>query len=419
MHVLYLHQNFPAQFGPAAAHLVGRGGDRVTFVSNTAAGRIAGVERIAYQPGGGATARTHYCSRTFENAVWHGLAAYEALRARPDVRPDLVVAHSGFLSTLPLRELYDCPIINYFEYFYHAHGSDLDFRPDVPVEPIDRVRARFRNATLLLDLHNCDLGYSPTHWQRDRLPALFHPKLRVIFDGIDTQLWRPPPRRPVRPRQAGKLTVPEDVKLVTYVSRGLESMRGFDVFMRLAKVLCDRRPDVRFLVVGQDRVCYGGDAKRTGGQSFKEWVLAQDTYDLSRFTFTGLLPPGELAQVFAVSDLHIYLTVPFVLSWSLLNALACGALVLASGTAPVREVVEDGRNGLLADFFDVDGLADRACRALDAPAEFEPLRRAAVETVRERYSLEVCLPQQLRLYEEALGRRHEPPGVASPPAATG
>src|SRR5262249_28258598 len=154
----------------------------------------------------------------------------------PDVRPDLVVAHSGFLSALPLRELYGCPIVNYFEYFYHAHGSDLDFRPDVPVEAIDRVRARFRNATLLLDLHNCDLGYSPTHWQRDRLPALFHPKLRVIFDGIDTQLWRPPPQRAVRFRQAGRFAVPEGVKLVTYVSRGLESMRGFDVFMRLAKV---------------------------------------------------------------------------------------------------------------------------------------------------------------------------------------
>ena len=404
MHLLFLHQNFPAQFGPVAAHLAGRG-DRVTFASHTGSGAIPGVERMAYQLRGGATARTHYAARTFENAVWHSHAAYDALRARPDVVPDLVVAHSGFLSTLPLRELYRCPIINYFEYFYHVLDSDMDFRPEFPVAEADRLRARFRNATLLLDLDHCDLGYAPTYWQRDRLPALYRPKVRVVFDGIDTQLWRPPPARPVTPRRVGPITVPDGVKLVTYAARGLESMRGFDVFMRLAKRLCERRADVRFLVVGQDRVCYGGDDKHTGGKSFKEWVLARDDYDLSRFTFTGLLPPAELAQVFAISDLHVYLTVPFVLSWSLLDALACGALVLASGTAPVREVIEHGRNGLLADFFDLDTMADLACRSLDAPAEHEPLRRAAVETVRERYSLEVCLPQMLRMYDEALGTR--------------
>ena len=173
----------------------------------------------------------------------------------------------------------------------------------------------------------------------------------------------------------------------------------------MAKRLCERRRDVLFIVVGEDRVCYGGDEEFTGKKSFKEWVLARDDYDLSRFTFTGLLPPAELAQVFAISDLHVYLTVPFVLSWSLLDALACGALVLASGTAPVREVIEHGRNGLLADFFDLDTMDDLAFRALDAPVEHEPLRRAAVETVRERYSLEVCLPQMLRMYDEALGAR--------------
>jgi glycosyltransferase involved in cell wall biosynthesis len=404
MHVLFLHQNFPAQFGPVAAHLVRRPGDHVTFVTQTTAGRIAGVEHILYKPAGGATERTHFAARTFENVVWHSHGVYDALKARPDIRPDLVVAHAGFLSALVVRELYDCPVVNYFEYFYRARDSDMDFRPEFPSTAAERLRVRFRNAALLLDLNNCDLGYSPTRYQRDLLPAEYRPKVRVNFDGIDTELWKPPPARPVRPRRVGRLTVPDDVKLVTYVSRGLESMRGFDIFMRVAKTLCDRRPDVRFLVVGQDRVCYGGDAKRTGGKSYKEWVLAQDAYDLSRIMFLDPVPPSELANVFAISDLHIYLTVPFVLSWSLLDALACGALVLASDTAPVREVVEHGRNGLLGGFFDVTGLADAAERALDNPAEYEPLRRAAVETVRERYSLAVCLPPMLRLYDEAAGR---------------
>src|SRR5262249_1558467 len=157
---------------------------------------------------------------------------------------------------------------------------------------------------LLLDLENCDCGYSPTQWQRDRLPRLFHPKVRVIFDGIDTRIWHP---RPGFPRSVGDWAVPPGTKVVTYVARGMESLRGFDVFMRMAKRLADRRRDVAFVVVGQDRICYGGDQEVIGKQTFKEWVLAQDDYDLSRFHFTGLIPTAALAELFCVTDLHVYL----------------------------------------------------------------------------------------------------------------
>jgi glycosyltransferase involved in cell wall biosynthesis len=185
----------------------------------------------------------------------------------------------------------------------------------------------------------------------------------------------------------------------------MESMRGFDVFMKMAKRLGDRRRDVLFVVVGEDRVCYGGDLDFTGTKTFKEWVLARDDYDLSRFIFTGLLPTPTLAQLFSLSDLHIYLTVPFVLSWSLMDALACGTTVLASNTPPVREMIEDGKNGLLADFFDVEGMAAIGDRILDAPREYKPLGQAGVDLIRERYSLEVCLPRMLALYEDAVCAR--------------
>ncbi len=401
MHVLFIHQNFPAQFGHVAAYLARNHGFRCTFVSQKPPDHGGDIARIQYHVKGGATERTHYCSRTFENAVWHSQAVYEALCSRPDVKPDLVVAHSGFLSSVFLRELYDCPFVNYFEYFYHTTGSDMDFRPDFRAPEAARLRARARNATLLLDLENCDAGYSPTCWQRERLPPLFRDKVRVIFDGIDTDLWKP---LPGAARAVGARPVPPEMKLVTYVARGLESMRGFDIFMKAAKKLCDRRRDVLFVVVGEDRVCYGGDLEFTGGKSFKEWVLAQDAYDLSRFVFTGLMPTPQLAQLLAVTDLHVYLTVPFVLSWSLMDALACGATVLASDTPPVREMIEPGKNGLLFDFFDVDGLADAAIRVLDAPQEHRPLGQAGVALVRERYSLDVCLPQMLALYHEVGSR---------------
>jgi glycosyltransferase involved in cell wall biosynthesis len=399
MHVLFIHQNYPAQFGHVANYLAQRHGFRCTFLSQQAPGSGGGVERVQYHVKGGARAENHYCSRTFENAMWHSHAAYEALEARPDIKPDLVVAHSGFLSTVFLRELYDCAIVNYFEYFYRTRGADMDFRPDFPYPAMNRLRARARNAGLLLDLENCDIGYSPTRWQRSLFPVLFQSKIRTIFDGLDTALWRP---LTGVPRRVGDRVIPDDVRIVTYVSRGMESIRGFDIFMQAAKLLCQRRRDVLFFVVGEDRICYGGDEEFTGQKSFKEWVLARDSYDLSRFVFTGLLPIGTLAQLFALSDLHIYLTVPFVLSWSLLDALACGVTVLASNTAPVREVVEHGKNGLLTDFFDVEGLANLASQVLDAPGDFKHLGRAGVEMVRQRYSLDVCLPRMLALYEDAV-----------------
>ena len=399
MHILFVHQNFPAQFGPFAFRLAREPGFRCTFVNQKLDGTHRGVRCIKYATKGGATEQNHYCSRTFENGIWHTAGVYDALAAAPDLRPDLIVGHSGFGSTLYLRDLYPgVPIVNLFEYYYRVTGSDLDFRPEFPSRPMDRLRARSRNAMILLDLDNCDLGYSPTDWQRSKLPAEFQPKLRTSFDGIDTDLWRPDPHAP---RRVGDREIPTGTKIVTYVSRGMESMRGFDIFMRAAKKLCDRRADVLFVVVGQDRVCYGGDDKFTGGKTFKEWVLAQDHYDLSRFLFTGLMPEPALAALLAATDLHIYLTVPFVLSWSLFDALACGATVLASDTGPVRELITHEQTGLLVPFFDVDAFADTANRVLDDPAAFKPLGRAGVELIREKYCLDVCLPRFLKLCEDA------------------
>ena len=210
MHILFVHQNYPAQFGHLASHLAEKLGHRCTFVSQKAEGLVGGVECIRYHLQGGARQQNHYCSRTFENTIWHSHAVFQALQARSDIQPDLIVGHSGFGSTLFLPELYDCPIINYFEYFYRTQNSDMDFRPDFPCTELDRLRARRRNAMLLLDLDNCRLGYSPTQWQRSRLPANYHDKIRVIFDGIDTALWQPLPRQP---RRLGDREFPDHLAL--------------------------------------------------------------------------------------------------------------------------------------------------------------------------------------------------------------
>jgi glycosyltransferase involved in cell wall biosynthesis len=398
MHILFVHQNYPAQFGHAARHLADRHGFRCTFVSRRAAGEDdGGIRRIQYQPRGGATRHNHHCTRSFENAVAHAHGVYAACREHPDLRPDLIVGHSGFGSTLFLRELFGCPIINYFEYFYRPSGSDLDYRSEFPPAELDVLRSYCRNATILLDLENCQAGYSPTRWQRDRLPASFTDKVRVIFDGVDTTVWR---RQEEIPRRLGVREIDPSTRIVTYVSRGFESMRGFDIFMKVAKRIYRAHPDVLFVVVGSDRVAYGGDLKRIAEGSFREHVLKQDDYDLSRFLFPGTLPPQQLARLLSISDLHIYLTVPFVLSWSLFNALACGCTVVASGTDPVKELITHGRTGLLADFYDVEGLAEHALRVLRDPAAHRGLGEAGRELIHERYSVDRTLPLMREFFAE-------------------
>lgn len=407
MHVLYVHQNFPAQFGQIAAHLI-RDGWRATFVSLQPPGKSVGIEKIQYTVTGGPTERTHFCSRTFENTIWHCDGVYRALRARPDIKPDLIVAHAGLGSALFLRELYpDVPVINFFEYYYRTHHpeSDMEFRRDLgwTLPDITYLRSRARNAPLLLELQNCQLGYCPTAFQRSCFPDEYQPKLRVIFDGIDTTVFHScgDQLRHSGTRTVAGVEIPAGTKVVTYVSRGFESMRGFDQFMKIAKRLVDQRDDVIVLVVGDDRIVYGGDASHTGGKTFKQWVLARDQYDLSRIKFLGLIPPAQLAELLAASDLHIYLTVPFVLSWSMVNAMSCGAVVLGSATPPVQEMITDGQTGLLADFFDVGAFVAQANRVLDDPASHRPLGRAAEGLVAEKYSLAAVLPQMKAMYEEA------------------
>ena len=396
------------------------------YVSQSPAGKDDDIERIQYRLTGGATNQTHFCSRTFENTIWHCEAVFQALKARPDVQPDLIVGHSGFGSTLFLRELYpQAPVLNLFEYYYRPHdpNGDMDFRHDLnwKLDPHKYLRSRCRNAMILLDLQNCQLGYCPTRFQTERFPREYQHKLRTVFDGIDRQVYhgfterlRPAPaQRP--PRSIAGVTVPPDTRLVTYVSRSMESMRGFDQFMRAAKLIYQRMPNVLFVVVGEEKVAYGGDEEYLGGQaSFKSWVLAQDQYDMSKFLFTGRLPPEDLAALLASTDLHIYLTVPFVVSMSMIDAMSCGAVVLGSATTPVKEWITDGVNGLLADFFSPEEFADKAISVLKDPAAARPLGRAAEDGIAQNYSLNATFPSMLKVYEEARSHPATPRNLAQP-----
>lgn len=406
MHVLFLHQNYPAQFRYIAPRLVRDYGWQCTFMTAKEEGSLPGVSKITYRCTGGATKGNHFATRNFENTVHEAHAVFETLKYRRDLQPDLIVAHTGFGSSLFLPFLYDAPLINFVEYFYRPVGQDMGFRPEMPVSEENLLRIKTKSAMILLDLENCDRAWAPTNYQRDFFPPEFRSKIDVIFDGIDTDIYH---RRlnPERRLPSGHV-VPRDTRIVTYVARGFERMRGFDIFMEVARRTYEQYPNVLFVVVGADGVHYGPDLTYTDKASFREEVLSSGRYDLSKFHFTGWVSEPYLAEILSISDLHIYLTEPFIASWSLVDAMSCGAVVLASDQRCVREYIRPGENGLLRDFFDVEGLAADAVRVLRDPAEFRPLSVAAQETVRQDYSVDVALPKLKAYFEGVASKRREP-----------
>ncbi|MHB1561057.1 MAG: glycosyltransferase [Isosphaeraceae bacterium] len=410
MNVLFLHDAFPAQFGRLGQELATRHGWKCTFLVQslsscpTPTPEMLRAVEIIQAP---LTAE----HRTADGIPWPQIygqfldqcrSVYDILRARPQLKPDLVVAHGGRgAPTLFLRDVVDCPIINYCEYFFATSHRDISYRIDLPPAEPAPFFPRCINAPTLASLVDCDAGYSATEWQRSSFPARFHRKIEVHFDGIETSLYRPGPA----PRTIGDKSIPEGTRVVTFVSRGLESIRGFDLFMRAADRIARVRSDVLFVVVGGEEIHYGWDKLHTGAPSFKQWVLSRGDYDLSRFIFLGRVLPEKLADILRISDLHIYLTAPFVLSWSLLNAMSSGCVVLGSDVPPVREVLRPDENGLVAPLFDVEVLTSKALAVLDDPAAYAPLGLAARRTIEEAYSLEVCIPPLRDFFERIATRR--------------
>jgi glycosyltransferase involved in cell wall biosynthesis len=411
VNVLFIHDAFPAQFGRLGQELATRHGWKCHFLVQSLSSCPTPTQEMLR------AVELHQMPMTAEHRTGEGIpwpqiygqfleqcrSVFDVIQSKPQVRPDLVVAHGGRgAPTLFLRDVLECPIINYCEYYFATSHRDISYRIDLPPAEPAPFFPRCINAPTLAVLVDCDAGYSATEWQKSSFPARFHRKIEVHFDGIETEVYRPGPA----PRQVGERSIPEGARVVTFVSRGLESIRGFDLFMKVADRIARARPDVLFVVVGGEEIHYGWDKLHTGAPSFKQWVLARGDYDLSRFVFPGRVLPAQLADILRISDLHIYLTAPFVLSWSLLNAMATGCVVLGSDVPPVREVLRPGENGLVEPLFDVERLTETAMAVLDDPAEYAPLGRAARRTIEDSYGLESCIPPLKDFFERiAAGSR--------------
>jgi glycosyltransferase involved in cell wall biosynthesis len=404
MNILFLHQNFPAQFRHLATVLARQQGNQVVFLTAAERGEIPGVKKLLFKPSREVNPATHHYLKGMERSVLEGQAAYRtgiALKQQ-GFRPDLVYGHSGWGSPMFMKDLFPkSPLMCYFEWFYHAHGADSDFDPAVEVTADEECRLRISNAAILNDLYSCDFGLSPTQWQKSQFPREYAQKIAVLHDGVDTDYFRP--------LVQNKLSLPtldldlqEHREIVTYVARGMEPYRGFPQFMETLAILQKRRPGLQAIIVGADRVAYGKPLP--GGKSYKELMLERLPLDLSRIHFTGLLPYSEYLKVLQASSVHVYLTRPFVLSWSMLEAMSAGCLIVGSATQPVQEVIKDGENGLLTDFFSPAAIAGRVEEALDNRQQMARIRDAARETIVERYDLKKLLPRHIELMRRVAGK---------------
>ena len=395
MRILFLHPNFPAQFRHLATVLGQDKNHQVVYATNRREGQIAGVQKVWYEKSRTARPETHHYVRPLENAVLEAQGVYRIAQQLKNQGfiPDIVYGHSGWGPTLFMKDIFPkSTLLCYFEWFYQAHGSDADFDPSDPINADDEARIRIKNAPILIDLYTCDRGLSPTKWQRAQFPVEFHSKLKVHHDGIDTSYFKPEPgAKLVIPRI--NLDLSEAQEIATYVARGMEPYRGFPQFIETIFLLQKKRPQCHVVIVGKNRVAYGKSLP--DGKTYKEAMLEQFPLDLERVHFTDLLPYNEYLQVLQASSVHIYLTRPFVLSWSMLEALSTGCLIVASDTPPVTEMIQDGVNGLLVDFFSPPQICDRVCEALDNPDKMASIRTNARETILEGYDLAKLLPEHL------------------------
>ena len=391
MRILFCHQNFPGQFPHIAKHLAGIKGNQVVSISQPQAKGLAQVQNLVYKPSRSITKSIHHYIAGLESAVLNGQAVAKTMEVlkHEGFTPDVVIGHAGWGETLYVKDVFPtAKLINYFEFFYHAKGADTDFDPEFPNTLDDALRIRTKNSINLLALQASDAGISPTQWQKSLYPSEFQSKLSVIHEGVNTDVAKPNPKAEFTLPSGKKLTLSD--KVVTYVARNLEPYRGFHQLMRALPEICQRQPDCHVLIVGGDEISYG--RKPQGGLSYREKLLQEVSFDKNRVHFLGKLPYADYLSVLQISSAHVYLTVPFVLSWSMLEAMAAACVVIGSNTAPVLEALND-QNGVLVDFFSPSEIANKVDEVLSNPTKFVKMRQKARETIIKHYNVQQSIQQ--------------------------
>ena len=403
MQILFIHQNFPGQFNHLAAALAA---DPLNVVvaftmQKDPPAEWKGVRQIAYFPKRGPSPSVHSWARDAETKIICGEACLRAALELKETgfRPDVIIAHPGMGESLFIKEVWpEAKLGVYCDFFHHAGSGEDGFDPEFPQTSVDDgCRQSLKNLNNLLHMEIADAGISPTHYQANTYPEPFRSKILVSNLGIDTELVAPNPN--IRLNYKGKVELHRGDEVITFVNRNLEPFRGYHIFMRALPQLLKRRPNAHILMVGADDVSYG--ARSIDGKKWKDIFADEvrphiDDADWQRVYFLGNIPSREFIQMLQMSTVHVYLTYPYVLSWSLIEAMSAGCTIVASNTAPLLEVIKHDETGRLVDFFDVDGLTAEICDLLDDPDARARLSANARAFAQENFDLKtICLPQQL------------------------
>ena len=410
MNILFIHQNFPGQFKFLAPALVKQGHSvRAMTMQKTEAMQWQGVQLVNYTSKRGSTPNVHPWVSDFETKTIRAEACFKAAlqMKQQGYTPDVIVAHHGWGESLFLKEVWpEAKLGIYCEFFYHQHGADVGFDPEFPATDEGEVcRLRLKNLNNLLHFEIADSGISPTHWQASTFPEPFKNKISVVHDGIDTQAVAPNSAVSLTLKMATgqDLVLTRKDEVITFVNRNLEPYRGYHTFMRALPQLLKERPNARVLLVGADDVSYGArpDAAKYGAAKWRD-IFANEVRgqisdaDWQRVHFLGQVPYHFFIPLLQLSTVHVYLTYPFVLSWSLLEAMSAGCAIVASDTEPLREAIVHNETGMLVNFFDPAALAQSVCELLNNPEERTRLGANARVFAQANYDLQtVCLPKQL------------------------
>lgn len=403
MRFLFIHQNFPGQFKHLAPALVRAGHEVVALTCRVKEpANWQGVRVIPYAIKAGSSPQIQPWLADFETKLIRAQACWQAAVALRDrgFSPDAVIAHHGWGESLFLKDVWPAaPLGLYCELYHQSTPEFTAFDPEFPSSDLQvgRLRLRLKNLNNRLHEEVMDAGLSPTRFQAETFPAHWQDRITVGHDGVDTALVRPDPAARLDLGDGVSLT--RDDEVITFVNRNLEPYRGYHIFMRALPDLLKRRLDAHVVLIGGDEVSYG--AKPPKGQTWKQIFIDEvrgriPTPHWQRVHFLGRVPYDRYLSMLQVTRAHVYLTYPFVLSWSLLESMAAECAIVASDTRPVREAITDGETGLLVDFFDKAGLVDRIDAVLGDPALAARLGRAARAHVCAHYDLKSqCLPAHM------------------------
>ncbi|HWI87399.1 MAG TPA: glycosyltransferase [Sphingomonas sp.] len=378
--ILIVHQNFPGQFPHIAAALLARG-DKVAAIGGKTARARPGIDFRRWNSERGTTKGIFDpATRAEADLIRAHAAANAALQLKRDgFVPDVIIGHPGWGETIQLKEIWPgARIILFGEILYRSHGGDLNFDPEFGAEDLARnMRAHAKNATQLLAYAYADRIVCPTPFQASSFPPSLQPIIRIIHEGVDiAHAERRPNARLKLPGGRGELDGSKPV--VTFVNRVFEPLRGFHIFMRALPAFLEACPEAQVVMIG-NAAPSGYGAASPNGKDWKSWALDElgERLDLSRVHFLGKVPHSTLIDAFSLSWAHVYYTYPFVLSWSLVEAMAAECLIIGSDTAPVRDAISDGVEGVLLPFFDVAALSGAMMRAVREPEAFAAMRGAA------------------------------------------